>query len=264
MTTTNCKDCGKALTADEAHYYGATCEECEGKAFHASQDLDPAHQAEPPCPYYITGPDIAKGAYAVAEVATGRIVARIPAEQAPSLTVGEWAALVPVETLDAWKSMANSLAVLSLKSERARVAFALKQLIQAEIDDAQPAAQAEPVALRVVKGDVCYRSSADDQSHGMWLPIDRQADHGFDNGTLFYTAPQTKPAAQGVEDARDAARWRAVANVFHITDQVGERTGQHAVKLSTHWAAWVDGKHASVTDAVDAYAAAMAAKKEQQ
>lgn len=40
MTTSNCKDCGKALTADEARYYGATCEACEGKAFHASRELD--------------------------------------------------------------------------------------------------------------------------------------------------------------------------------------------------------------------------------
>jgi len=48
MTTPHCKDCGKALTADEAHYYGATCEACEGKAFHASQELDPARPAPSP------------------------------------------------------------------------------------------------------------------------------------------------------------------------------------------------------------------------
>lgn len=32
-----CSDCGATLTAAEAHYYGATCEACEGRAFHASE-----------------------------------------------------------------------------------------------------------------------------------------------------------------------------------------------------------------------------------
>lgn len=45
-------------------------------------------------------------------------------------------ALVPVETLQAWKSMVNSLAVLSVKCERTSTAIALKTLIQGEIDDA--------------------------------------------------------------------------------------------------------------------------------
>ncbi len=110
---------------------------------------------------------------------------------APSLTVGEWAALVPVETLDAWKSMANSLAVLSLKSERARVAFALKQLIQAEIDDAQPAAQAEPVGrVRIDSGEVHL------------YPLVRYAEaSSLRDGQPIYAGPPSNPPAQGVGEA---------------------------------------------------------------
>lgn len=51
-------------------------------------------------------------------------------------------ALVPVETLQSWKSMVNTLAVLSVKRERTSTAIALKTLIQGEID----AAPARPVA----------------------------------------------------------------------------------------------------------------------
>lgn len=32
-----CSDCGAQLTTDEAHYYGATCETCEGRRFHAGE-----------------------------------------------------------------------------------------------------------------------------------------------------------------------------------------------------------------------------------
>jgi hypothetical protein len=63
----------------------------------------------------------------------------------PSTKAGaplEGCALVAVETLKAWKSMVNTLAVLSLKSERTSTAVALKTLIQGEID-AAPAAATE-------------------------------------------------------------------------------------------------------------------------
>ena len=45
-------------------------------------------------------------------------------------------AMVPVETLTAWKAMVNTLAVLSLKSERTTAGITLKRLIQDEIDAA--------------------------------------------------------------------------------------------------------------------------------
>lgn len=48
----------------------------------------------------------------------------------------EAVAAVPLETLAAWKSMVNSLAVMSLKTERTRTAIALKTLIQDEINAA--------------------------------------------------------------------------------------------------------------------------------
>jgi Zn finger protein HypA/HybF involved in hydrogenase expression len=33
----HCIDCGKRLSVDELHYYGHTCERCEGIAFHAQE-----------------------------------------------------------------------------------------------------------------------------------------------------------------------------------------------------------------------------------
>ena len=60
-----------------------------------------------------------------------------PEAQAPGF------ALVQIAELTKWKSLANSLAVLSLKSERATTAIILKSLIQDAID-AAPSAQAEP------------------------------------------------------------------------------------------------------------------------
>ncbi len=35
-----CASCGNALTDDEQHYYGATCETCEGQQFHAEKAAD--------------------------------------------------------------------------------------------------------------------------------------------------------------------------------------------------------------------------------
>lgn len=52
---------------------------------------------------------------------------------------------------------------------------------------AQP--EQEPVALKMVYGEVCYQSKHDDQSFGMWCPI---TEREFPNGTPFYTAPPRK------------------------------------------------------------------------
>jgi hypothetical protein len=48
----------------------------------------------------------------------------------------------------------------------------------------------EPVALKMVYGEVCCQSKHDDQSNGMWCPITEEE---FPNGTPFYTAPPRKP-----------------------------------------------------------------------
>jgi hypothetical protein len=50
-------------------------------------------------------------------------------------------------------------------------------------------AQTEPVALKMVYGEVCCQSKHDDQSFGMWCPI---TEREFPNGTPFYTEPLRK------------------------------------------------------------------------
>ena len=45
------------------------------------------------------------------------------------------------------------------------------------------------VALMVVRGEICYKSDNDDQSYGMWCPVNYDIQHGFPEGTNFYTAP---------------------------------------------------------------------------
>jgi len=50
--------------------------------------------------------------------------------------------------------------------------------------------QGEPVALKVYRGELCYKSQADDQSFGMWCPVTQ--DFPFPEGTKFYATPQPK------------------------------------------------------------------------
>jgi len=47
----------------------------------------------------------------------------------------------------------------------------------------------EPV-LKVYQGEICYKSQADDQSYGMWCPVNFDTAHTFKEGTQFYTSPQ--------------------------------------------------------------------------
>jgi hypothetical protein len=50
----------------------------------------------------------------------------------------------------------------------------------------------EPVALMVVNGEISYKSTDDDQSFGMWCPVNYDSSHSFPDGTKFYTHPQPK------------------------------------------------------------------------
>lgn len=50
----------------------------------------------------------------------------------------------------------------------------------------------EPVALMVVNGEISYKSIDDDQSFGMWCPVNYDSRHSFPDGTKFYTHPQPK------------------------------------------------------------------------
>ena len=47
----------------------------------------------------------------------------------------------------------------------------------------------EPVALVVYKGEICYKSTDDDQSFGIWCPVNYDSKHEFADGTKFYTTP---------------------------------------------------------------------------
>ena len=51
-------------------------------------------------------------------------------------------------------------------------------------------------ALKVYNGDVCYKSNEDDQSYGMWIPVDTNYVPPFDG--LLYTA--TAIAAARVQE----------------------------------------------------------------
>ena len=49
-------------------------------------------------------------------------------------------------------------------------------------------------ALKVVNGEICYRSTDDDQSYGMWCPVSYDTKHGYREGTKFIAIP---PAPEG-------------------------------------------------------------------
>ena len=57
----------------------------------------------------------------------------------------------------------------------------------------------EPVALMVVNGEISYKSTDDDQSFGMWCPVNYDSRHSFPDGTKFYTH---LPVPQGHEPKR--------------------------------------------------------------
>ena len=44
----------------------------------------------------------------------------------------------------------------------------------------------EPVAFQIVKGELCYKSKADDQSFGMRCPVNYDTEHEYPEGTKFY------------------------------------------------------------------------------
>jgi hypothetical protein len=55
-------------------------------------------------------------------------------------------------------------------------------------------AKDEIVALVVYRGEICYKSTDDDQSFAIWCPVNYDSKHEFADGTKFYTTPpQRKP-----------------------------------------------------------------------
>jgi hypothetical protein len=56
-----------------------------------------------------------------------------------------------------------------------------KRIAELEAEKVEP-------SLKVIKGEICYKSYHDDQSFGMWCPVNYDSEHGFAEGTKFYTA----------------------------------------------------------------------------
>jgi hypothetical protein len=72
---------------------------------------------------------------------------------------------------------------------------ALNQLLEQPVQ--------EPVAFKVIKEELCYKSQEDDQSFGMWCPVTPQTDLPFVNGTEFYTTPPAQPAVPLTDEQID-------------------------------------------------------------
>ena len=78
-----------------------------------------------------------------------------------------------------------------------------------EIDALKAAlAQPEPeqVCLMVIKGEISYKSTAEDQSFGMWCPVNYDCNHSLPDGTKFYTF-QPKREWVGLTDEETVDLW---------------------------------------------------------
>jgi len=64
---------------------------------------------------------------------------------------------------------------------------------------AEPVQEPVSAMLKVVRGDICCKSLDMDQSYGMWVPVTYSTEHGFVDGTCFYTTAQpSEPKAEPV------------------------------------------------------------------
>ena len=65
----------------------------------------------------------------------------------------------------------------------------LMALANHDIQEAIKIVEAMPTqtaALKVHKGEICYKSDEDDQSFGMWCPVTYNTPHQYANETIFY------------------------------------------------------------------------------
>ena len=112
----------------------------------------------------------------------------------------DWEELASPEEFERWvKSLANhSAEALRQVLEQDNPSFdrTASHMAGEYVDTAQQ----EPVALKVYQGEICYMSQDDDQSFGMWCPVDSNTDLGFPNETKFYTA---SPKREWVELTND-------------------------------------------------------------
>ena len=80
-------------------------------------------------------------------------------------------------------------AATMLRQQQTKIEALKKEAALQRLSDFTQEVDNEPVALKVSKGEICYLSNEDDQSYGMWCPINYDTNHGFPEGTKFYTHP---------------------------------------------------------------------------
>ena len=77
----------------------------------------------------------------------------------------------------------------SYTTEIAWRAFANKKVpAQAALASQAQQTESKP-ALKVVNGEICYKSTDDDQSYGMWCPVSYDTKHSYKEGTKFFVIP---------------------------------------------------------------------------
>ena len=62
----------------------------------------------------------------------------------------------------------------------------------------------KPVAFQIVNGELCYKSKADDQSFGMWCPVNYDTEYEHEEGAKFYTEPPPQFTAEQLQSVLDA------------------------------------------------------------
>jgi hypothetical protein len=94
----------------------------------------------------------------------------------------------------------------------------------------EQAEKQKPVALKVVKGEICYKSNFDDQSYGMWCPVCSDSEHGFSEGTTFYTTPQPKrEPLTGVIEVKKIG-YHSLQLIFESQDAIKKFKATHGIK----------------------------------
>jgi len=91
-----------------------------------------------------------------------------------------------------------------------------KQAIKALEEALAKQEQGEPVALKVYRGELCYKSQADDQSFGMWCPVTK--DLPFTEGTKLYTTPQQRTWVK--LDEEDDIDWEEGGSLRDLVEAV--------------------------------------------
>jgi hypothetical protein len=83
--------------------------------------------------------------------------------------------------------------ILSNIATRHEVSIEEAGYLYSDVYDSAPCVECEPV-LKVYRGEICYKSKADDQTYGMWCPVGYSGVDGLADGTNLYTIPQDQSA----------------------------------------------------------------------